>query len=200
MAVCDVCELEFTDYASNRRKGEARCCSADCRSAWTAVVNSIRRGGDGVKRTKPEKDALDYRKHADHRRAAAVARYTEQRDAILSTLRQKARALKREVIDAYGGACVCCGEATIEFLTIDHTDGSGAEHRRRVGKGRGIYQDLKRRGFPQDGYACRCFNCNIALGFYGYCPHRPNERRQIDKRAKTNVGRPRIVAPIARTA
>lgn len=39
--------------------------------------------------------------------------------------------LKRAVFEAYGGCkCACRGEATFEFQSIDHSDNSGAEHRR----------------------------------------------------------------------
>lgn len=190
---CAVCDIEFSDYASNR-KGKEVFCSAACRSAWVSVHNSITRGGDGIQRTKPEKDLIDYRKHVDKRRARVRARYYENRESILSALKARDKSLKLEIITAYGGKCNCCGETHFEFLTIDHTEGGGAEHRRQKGKGRGIYKDLKARGFPKEGYRLLCLNCNISLGFYGYCPHKPEEHRQIDKRPHANAGRPRIVA------
>src|SRR5689334_23309544 len=36
--------------------------------------------------------------------------------------------LRAEVIAAYGGKCACCGETEQKFLTIDHEEGTGAEH------------------------------------------------------------------------
>ncbi|MFM9966734.1 MAG: hypothetical protein ACKV2Q_36640 [Planctomycetaceae bacterium] len=120
--------------------------------------------------------------------------YKLNRDAIVSKIRERKRQLKAEVMNAYGGACACCGESHIEFLTIDHVDGSGAEHRRRVGKGEGIYRDLKARGFPKDGYQVLCLNCNIALGFYGYCPHRPEVKRAYRGQQRGRAGRKRSVA------
>lgn len=92
----------------------------------------------------------------------------------------------------YGGCCKCCGEDIPEFLTVDHVNGDGAAHRKACGKGRKIYADLKQRGFPQDGFRLLCFNCNIALGFYGYCPHHPETKRAVDHRPR-NPGRKRIV-------
>lgn len=86
--------------------------------------------------------------------------------------------VKREVFERYGGCvCNCCSEGHIEFLTIDHIDGNGAEHRRRIfGKSAGmggarLYRALKREGFPA-GFQVLCFNCNVAKGFYGECPHK----------------------------
>lgn len=191
---CSVCDLEFSDYASNKKKPtKERFCSARCRAAWVAVENSVTRGGDGRRRSKRERDALDYRKHAAKRRAAAAARYAARKPEIIAALRARDRALKQEVVNAYGGKCVCCGETILEFLTIDHTNGDGHLHRAAVGKGRRIYADLKARGFPRDGYQCMCLNCNISLGFYGYCPHRPEIRRQVNK-VPRRPGRPRTVA------
>lgn len=195
IANCGTCGKEFTDYASNRTKAKqgVRFCSAECRAAWVGVHNSISRGGDGRKRTKKEKDRIDYRKSAGRRRQTSAAYYRANRAEVLAKKREADRALKREVIMAYGGRCQCCGETHIEFLTIDHTDGSGAEHRKRCGKGRRLYADLKAQGFPKDRYQCLCFNCNISLGFYGYCPHRPELIRPMNKQAK-RPGRRCVVA------
>jgi hypothetical protein len=81
--------------------------------------------------------------------------------------------IKQETVDAYGGKCVCCGEGTFEFLSIDHVNGGGDHHRREVGGGGVVlYQWLRKRNFPQDGrFQVLCFNCNMAKGFYGACPH-----------------------------
>ena len=76
--------------------------------------------------------------------------------------------LKQEIMNAYGGKCECCDEDRIEFLTIEHIHGDGKQHRESVNS---VYLDLKKRGFPRDGYTCLCINCNFAKGQYGYCPH-----------------------------
>lgn len=100
----------------------------------------------------------------------------ENAEAISAKLKAKRRALKQAILNAYGGVCACCGETTYEFLTLDHTNGDGAEHRRLLNAAKGrsnkVYQDLIDRGFPP-GFRVLCFNCNSALGFYGYCPHHP---------------------------
>jgi hypothetical protein len=79
--------------------------------------------------------------------------------------------LKLEVIAAYGGKCTCCGEATPEFLGIDHIYGGGRKHR-AVLRGHRFYYWLKQQGFPKDEYQLHCHNCNMAKGFFGVCPHR----------------------------
>lgn len=87
------------------------------------------------------------------------------------------RELKQEIIKAYGGKCACCGEATFEFLTIDHINGHGREHVRTHGTGRTIYYWLKHRGFPKKDFQLLCCNCNFAKGHYGCCPHKRQKRK-----------------------
>jgi len=75
-----------------------------------------------------------------------------------------------EVMERYGRVCQCCGEATRDFLSIDHINGNGAEERRQGLGGINLYIRLRARGYPP-GYQVLCFNCNLAKGFYGRCPH-----------------------------
>ena len=84
--------------------------------------------------------------------------------------------LKEECFLHYGKICKCCGESNIEFLTIHHVNGNGNQHRREIGVGSGghFYIWLKKNNFPE-GFAVLCFNCNCALGNYGYCPHQKGE-------------------------
>jgi hypothetical protein len=84
-----------------------------------------------------------------------------------------ARKLRNEVLDAYGGRCMCCGETTPEFLGIDHVNNDGEKHRAELkGYGRSIYRWLKNEGYPQDGrFQLLCHNCNMSKGLYGGCPH-----------------------------
>lgn len=82
--------------------------------------------------------------------------------------------IKKEVFAAYGGeTCVCCGENHIEFLSIHHTDGNGAEHRKLV-PAPYLYGWLKKNGFPT-GFEILCMNCNFAMGHFGKCPHQESE-------------------------
>jgi len=52
------------------------------------------------------------------------------------------RAQREEVFEHYGGAvCSCCGLNDPIFLTLDHIDNQGAEHRRSIssdGSGKGV--------------------------------------------------------------
>ena len=87
---------------------------------------------------------------------------------------------KIKVIEYYSGGtgkCACCPEKYIEFLTIDHINGNGNQHRREIkaaGQYLKFYGWLIRNNFPE-GYRVLCMNCNFARGKYGYCPHERNE-------------------------
>ena len=80
--------------------------------------------------------------------------------------------IKLETIEAYGGKCVCCGETTAVFLTIDHIHGGGTKERQETKRGGyNFYYWLKAQGFPKDKYQLLCFNCNYAKHALGKCPH-----------------------------
>jgi hypothetical protein len=74
-----------------------------------------------------------------------------------------------EFLAAYGNKCDCCGEEEKEFLSLDHINGGGYKHRKSTGTN--IYVVARREGYPKDKYRVLCYNCNLSIGFYGYCPH-----------------------------
>ena len=86
--------------------------------------------------------------------------------------RKAKRKLRREVLNAYGGECTCCGESQYEFLVIDHINNDG-NARRKVNsaeRGASILYWLRHEGYPE-GFQVLCHNCNMAKGFHGQCPH-----------------------------
>lgn len=85
--------------------------------------------------------------------------------------KQAARRLRRNVIEAYGHTCTCCGETAFEFLCIDHVNNDGGDERRAGLIGTALLRHVKRLGYPKDRYQLLCHNCNQAKGYYGYCPH-----------------------------
>ena len=107
---------------------------------------------------KTELDAYDKTYNASHK--SEMAAYAAARYA----------ALKFETIEFYGGKCACCGEGHIQFLTIDHINGDGAERREREGLGGALYQWLKKNGYPS-GFQVLCYNCNCAKRDGDHCPH-----------------------------
>jgi hypothetical protein len=82
---------------------------------------------------------------------------------------------RAELLAAYGGKCTCprCPETNSAFLTLEHVNGDGSQHRRDVGSH--SYADLRRRGFPQGDYTLLCMNCNHGSRFTGICPHMQDE-------------------------
>lgn len=83
-----------------------------------------------------------------------------------------------KVLEHYGKNCACCSENNIEFLTIDHINGGGNQHRKEIIErgearcgGSGFYNWLIKNNFPE-GFRTLCQNCNASLGHYGYCPHK----------------------------
>lgn len=93
-------------------------------------------------------------------------------DGVRATQRQALAELKVAIMGAYGGKCECCDERNIHFLTLDHVNNDGHEHRARVGEGYASWRDLRRRGFPQEGYRVMCWNCHMATTHGRVCPHR----------------------------
>lgn len=84
---------------------------------------------------------------------------------------------RSEAITRYGSRCACCGEDNELFLTFDHIENDGAEHRRAIGDGgKYLLCWIKKNHYP-DCIQLLCYNCNCAKGFYGVCPHKSNRKR-----------------------
>lgn len=102
--------------------------------------------------------------------------------------RRSYRKLYETIMHHYGNGdlkCACCGETEIGFLTLDHINNNGAEHRRIVMNGKSttgprFYLWLKRNNYPP-GFQVLCYNCNCSKGKYGKCAHRltHEERRAL---------------------
>ena len=93
--------------------------------------------------------------------------------------RRDRRNLKTAALAAYGGqVCKCCGETEYLFLTLDHVNNDGTQHRQdilglRKLSGWGFYQKLKSLGWPNDPpLQVLCYNCNNGKRVNkGICPH-----------------------------
>lgn len=93
-------------------------------------------------------------------------------DRCLANRRQLWATYRDQILDAYGARCLCCGESEPRFLTIDHVNGDGRQHRLELGgSNRRLLLDIIRRGFPAE-YQVLCFNCNCGRQRNGgVCPH-----------------------------
>lgn len=89
--------------------------------------------------------------------------------------------LKSKVFQYFGAICECCGETEEKFLTLDHVNNDGADHKRAlrgVSSGRGastdtVYRDLVKSNFANASmFRLLCFNCNCGRQINGgLCPH-----------------------------
>jgi hypothetical protein len=104
------------------------------------------------------------------------AKHPEWKDYLRKYSKKYRLKIKTHVLIHYNGnppRCACCGESHIEFLTIDHINGGGCQHRKRIGKLGGwvFYRWLINNNFPE-GFQVLCANCNLGKGICGECPHK----------------------------
>jgi len=116
-----------------------------------------------------------YLKNKDKILETSKKRANEKKDEINRQRRLRTSINRQKILVHYSKekiGCVCCGEEMKEFLVIDHINGGGTEHRKKLKKegGDSFYAWLIRNKFPR-GYQILCFNCNWAKTRYGGCPH-----------------------------
>lgn len=79
---------------------------------------------------------------------------------------------------ALGDICSCCKESEKSFLTLEHKNGTGAEHKWKLGRGKYkassamALRDAFREGFPRDKYTVLCGNCQLGETRPDGCPHK----------------------------
>lgn len=175
---CTVCGLakpldQFPGKGSGRHGVAARC--KPCQSAYRKAYYYRHHEASKAK----SRAYHDANREAVNAKLAAAnrARYAgdpEYRAQRIASGRESIQRAQRLVFAHYGGdppRCACCGETEPAFLTLDHTNGGGGEHRKQAGsKGPGVFYWLIKNGFP-DGYAVLCWNCHMAKDRRGGCPH-----------------------------
>jgi len=110
----------------------------------------------------------------------------ELRESRLAYNKTRRNEIKKQVFDYYGGKCACCGETEFLFLTLDHINNDGAEHRRQLAEQKGhnnyrrglgndhVYRELVTTNFKDaDRFQVLCYNCNCGKRGNGgiFCPH-----------------------------
>lgn len=124
-----------------------------------------------------------YQNHKEQYAILNKAYQQQHRERYLEHKRKFKQKRRLIVLIYYGGdppKCACCGESHTEFLTIDHINNDGAEHRKRIGGSGNLVNWLIQNNYPK-GYQILCSNCNCAKGSYGYCPH---EKERITVKIK----------------
>jgi len=178
------------------RKGPAKCKSCDVmiedRGHSARYCKTCR-----AERTKELRNASFKRAYNDPRRKRKLKRFARRnltrwmsipgnREALRARERARHLKLKLEAIARFGGKCACCGETKYQFLSLDHVDGDGAEHRRGYGlkspastRRPHFLRLLKRDGWKtKSKLQVLCMNCHIAIDLWGGCPH--NEAEGFD--------------------
>jgi hypothetical protein len=110
----------------------------------------------------------------EHRRKL----YRENPEKYRAHSRKKLAKVRREVHEAYGSACQCCGEKTPEFLSMDYINGRKSVGHSNKMTGIKLYFWLRKNGFPKKDFRLLCYNCNCSRGFLGYCPHEKHANTQ----------------------
>lgn len=90
--------------------------------------------------------------------------------------------MRQIVIEGYGGACTCCGEARREFLSLEHIRGKIDKISPVTGKLKNpivMLREVISEGFPVEKYTILCYNCNMSRGFLGYCPHEREKQKAL---------------------
>lgn len=168
------------------KPGSKRCrtCLKSQREARAAAIEEFREAGlcVGCGQREPKEDCSLCQKCIDNRSRISSEHYRRRKEAgtcyycrrkptqgttmckhHLEQSRDYRFQTKVSALDAYGGpVCIGCGADDIEILEIDHIDGGGCQHRKKVTSGMGghpFYQWLKREGYPP-GYRVLCPTCN----------------------------------------
>lgn len=109
-------------------------------------------------------------RHLDDVRKSDAQRHRDAYDPEKAATKfaKEYHAVKDKFFEMYGNRCACCGEAIIEFLTIEHLAGQVGKKVKDTGY-RAYRQAIKE--YRPDLYAVLCLNCNHAIGRFGMCPH-----------------------------
>lgn len=127
-------------------------------------LRNIERRKDPIKRQRLNlQSRISYRKKHDD----PIGRdYIRKRD------RNYIQKIKLMVFNHYSSGtneCACCKENNIMFLSLDHINNNGNQHRKKIG--RHIYLWLYSKKYPS-GFQILCYNCNHAKHLNGgICPH-----------------------------
>lgn len=155
--VCSACKIPKDAREFGPRKDSKTGLTSSCR----ACRNKRNRSG-GYK--------LKRRRYYAQNRSKFQASRKKTRARERAWYRDRRREQRRCIIEKYGNKCQCCGESRHEFLTIDHVNGGGGKERSQSG----YYQMFRKLLVSPvlSTYRVLCFNCNCAIGIYGYCPHK----------------------------
>lgn len=126
-------------------------------SGWTMMINSLsycrscknRSGG------KPRSNC----KSDEHKRY-----YEKEKDLTAKYMKRRRWEARNELFDFLGGRlCKKCGLTDIRLLTVNHKNGGGTRHHKRLGSRFEIVllEDLRNGKEKKDDYDVLCANCQV---------------------------------------
>lgn len=81
--------------------------------------------------------------------------------------------LKLDFLEMYGKICNCCGQSDPRFLTLDHINNDGGEHRKTLSDDVNAVLRIALKNHRPDLYQILCYNCNMGRAANkGICPHK----------------------------
>ncbi len=136
-----------------------------------------------------ERYALNIGGFRDKTKVRQKKEYANNKEYYKQKAREQYFKYRVACLNAYSNgtnSCACCGENLIEFLTLDHINGDGANHRemvsgrKRTAKyGMDLYHFLYARNFPdKDKLQVLCYNCNCAKRTDLVCPHQKLKNKE----------------------
>lgn len=173
--VCRVCGERKTPADFPRRAVDYACTA--CRGKQAVRLYHAQRAAMTPEQLQAHKDRINERQNA--RRAEKLAGMSPDELAAFRAKQAESSKVARERVRdaaymAYGGyRCACCGETERAFLSIDHVNNDGAEHKRahKLRTGEQMYRWLARNKFPP-GFQILCMNCQWGKrNCNGVCPH-----------------------------
>lgn len=168
--ICKFCGKHFYKKPSEIARGRGVFCSKQCLEDFnTSQICQIE--GCTNKHYAKGFCQYHYRRSSEVRKRGAES-HRRRRPYNIESIRRSAHQqmlkLRMEVLLHYAPngklKCANCGYNDIRALELDHINGNGNIHRRKLapgnkGGGRTIYLDIKRHGFPPE-YQVLCRNCN----------------------------------------
>ena len=123
-------------------------------------------------RTKNERNLISKQWAKNH--PDKVREYTRKNsEKIKKASKKRDKELRYDAIKYYSKnrfECRCCLESNYDFLTIDHVNNNGVEHRKQDPKANHLYRWLKNNKYPK-GFQVLCYNCNVSIFRLGKCFH-----------------------------
>jgi hypothetical protein len=129
-------------------------------------------------------------KERQKKTAAIWLKKNIERVNLYAKLRQRRQ--KYRVFSHYGLKCRCCGEDNYLFLSIDHISSWLHDPNHvKPSKLSSKWDRYIEQGYPKN-LQTLCYNCNLAKGYWGQCPHRIKSKKLLQEMINPPfLGKPR---------